>query len=104
MLELVEGGYIIGSLESVFGVAANDESGSDSIRLQMDNLTTSFIAQNVPTSRSALNINSIDLNLCTTSNKPSSRSALNINSINFTSCNCRYSRTVSTGLHLKGSV
>ena len=28
MLELVEGGYIIGSSELVFAVAANDESGS----------------------------------------------------------------------------
>jgi hypothetical protein len=28
MLELVEGGYIIGGSELVFGVEANDESGS----------------------------------------------------------------------------
>ena len=42
---------------------------NDSIGFQMDNLTTSVIAQNVPTSRSALNINSIDLNLSTTSAK-----------------------------------
>ena len=61
-------------------------NSNDSIRLQMDNLTTSFIAQNVPTSRSALNINSTDLILCTTSNIPTSRSALNINSINLNLC------------------
>ena len=61
-------------------------NSNDSIHLQMDNLTTSFIAQNVPTSRSALNINSTDLNLCTTSNIPTSRSALNINSINLNLC------------------
>jgi hypothetical protein len=69
MLELVEGGYIIGSSEFGF---------------QTDNLTTSFIAQNVPTSRSALNINSMS----TTSNIPTSSSALNINSINLNADVC----------------
>jgi hypothetical protein len=61
-------------------------NSNDSIHLQMDNLTTSSIAQNIPTSRSALNINSIDLNLCTTSNILTSHSALNINSINLNLC------------------
>ena len=55
---------------------------NDSIGFQTDNLTTSFIAQNVPTSRSALNINSMS----TTSNIPTSSSALNINSINLNLC------------------
>ena len=64
-------------------------SSNDSIRLQTDNLITSVDGQvmhNIPTSHSALNINSIDLNLCTTSNIPTSRNALNINSINLNMC------------------
>ena len=64
-------------------------NSNDSIRLQTDNLTTSIDGQvmhNIPTSRSALNINSIDLNLCTTSNILTSHSALNINSINLNLC------------------
>jgi hypothetical protein len=74
-------------------------NSNDSIRLQTDNLTTSIDGQvmhNIPTSRSALNINSIDLNLCTTSNIPTSRSALNVNSINLNLCTTSAKRALTS--------